>query len=425
MAKINLSVKIMATLAVMGKVQRKKLFLPFQSEYSYGYFAVVVRDLLKDGLLKISRQYKINFIELTPLGIQRVKQMKLEELGVEEYKRILKEENGKIRRNKRRSLVADLIMLCRASDILTLAKDKPRLESFYSPKAHISDELVVALNNGIFYSLGEIKKAFLKSADVGGEFSNWTRLVGIILIKNRIYFAYSVGDSLIRINLSCETRTIETIVELLKRSEFLKEVLQYPAKPYCIVAGDSMNMVPKIVYGKKNGTKDESTKQNKIAFRKIISQKHVNAEMLSQIFSAAYFVPVSSQGREFFKVAINLSEQTRELLIKKWLEGKNDSLMRLQGEPYGKSIDSNGDFHFYIPCIDMIEILYLQNQNNAIHLVIPQDTQEVYSRCLGTLLLSAHSLLGHPLQFGIYSKEGYRIDTEKINGWNHFQPKRK
>lgn len=300
----------MQYLAASGAVPRKNLYTPFVG-YAYRYYARVIKRLLDEGYLELFRQGRLNHVKITPKG-EGVLKDKLED----DVQFLPKNKTGTAKRKRRQSLVADVIGLCEANGMVISAAAKPNLAQLYgSAPEEKKKDFVAQLEKGIFYSSGEIRQAYMQVMG-NNEIANWSRLVGIVLLKDNLTFIYSVNQSLIKWMAGSEDRTVRFIIQFLRKSELLQSQIRFFEHPSCIVCGRGMSMIPKIVTGRKWGRVSEDDGSER--YKAKIARDHINSHNLAKVFSAAYFVTADRNGVENFRFAALLNEDVKERLCDQW-----------------------------------------------------------------------------------------------------------
>lgn len=396
----SLSVEVMQYLAASGAVPRKNLYTPFVG-YAYRYYARVIKRLLDEGYLELFRQGRLNHVKITPKG-EGVLKDKLED----DVQFLPKNKTGTAKRKRRQSLVADVIGLCEANGMVISAAAKPNLAQLYgSAPEEKKKDFVAQLEKGIFYSSGEIRQAYMQVMG-NNEIANWSRLVGIVLLKDNLTFIYSVNQSLIKWMAGSEDRTVRFIIQFLRKSELLQSQIRFFEHPSCIVCGRGMSMIPKIVTGRKWGRVSEDDGSER--YKAKIARDHINSHNLAKVFSAAYFVTADRNGVENFRFAALLNEDVKERLCDQWFSSVATAT-RVKAFDYHQGLTAKRERVVYMPYMDLIELEFYKRQGEPCHFVIPAKTQDAVARVMGPLLLSAQSLKGVKLKYNQYDALGALI----------------
>ena len=403
--KDSLGIEILKHLNKSGRIPRKNLYTPFVS-YSYRYYARVVQQLLEEGCVKVERFGRRNCISITEVGTEVLAEMYEDD---DEEAQAIQSEKAKARSakaRKRKKLVADVEGLCVANGFLVSAQEKPSLlELAHADEGsdmadELEEEFSDAMQAGVYYSTRELRSAYIAALGKN-EIANWTRLVGIVLYKGNLSFLYSVDKTLIKWLPANEKRTVDFLIDFLRKIKIVSRHVVFEKHPICMVCGEGMTMVPKIVTGRKWGRTDSD--KNSERYKAKLAATHINSHNLAKIYSAAYYVPVNKTGVDMFRLAAVLSEATREQLANHWFSELRTAT-RLMTLRYHQGVTTNGKRErvVYIPCIDLIELEYLAQQGTPCHVVAPKGTQQAISRVLGTLVLSIRSLEGERLHYNSF-----------------------
>ena len=371
--KNSLAHKILAYLARAGGIPRKNLYTAFQQQVSYNHFSQITKRLINEGYLEIYREKNLNHIRMGERGRLELREKARNNPEDPAWNTTCVKPRNK-QEKKRIELVAGVLGLCEGANIKTLATEKPPLQDLFETKNEEKIHNVKqALNQGVFYSTQEIRKSYSEYGGVGEEFSNWSRLIGIVIIKNKISFVYSINNKLIRWIITCEKRTVDTISNYLLQSKIIRENVCIPQKPNCIIAGKGYSMIPKLVYGRKWGNiKGEEKGIEKHRAR--VAKDNINAHNLSRVD-----------------------------------KNKTITVVPLETGRYPEGITLNREHIVYMPYIDLIELEYHKKQNLPKHFVIPTKTQEAVSRVMGPNILSARNLKGAQIEFSRYDKNGIPV----------------
>lgn len=402
-----LSILILEHLHKCGMTPRKNLYTPFSS-YGYRYYASIVQRLINEGYLEVVRYKELNHVKITPKGEKAL----LEKYGKKSELNEIKAKDASPKMRKRQMLVSEVIGLCEANGFYT-GKGHPPLVHLYGigDQTEIREseaEFEEHLTEGIFYSAGEIRLAFIEVVGKN-EIANWSRLVGVVLFGHRMTFVYSVGESLIRWMPSCEDRTVSMVQYFLMRSDIIRTHITQDEHPSCIVCGRGMTMIPKIVTGRKWGriSDNKTTETGRAKF----ARDHINSHNLGKVFGAAYYVTVERHGVSDFRLACMIDEAKKEELCDSWF-GSIETATRLKTLPYHQGVSRTRARVIYMPYMDLIELEFYRKQGEPAHFVIPSGTQEAVSRVMGPLLLSARSLKGTILKFNRYDANGASLGKE-------------
>lgn len=403
--KASLGEEILRYLNKTGRIPRKNLYTPFIG-YSYRYYARVVQKMIDEDWIRVERYNRKNHIAITEKG-----KAQLQSAYIDDKKEVdtIQQESAKPRskkQQKRKKLVADIEGLCVANDFLVTCQEKPSLLEIM--RSH-DDEAVAAIfhsavNHGLYYSTTELRKAYIEIIGKN-EIANWSRLVGILFFKGHLTFLYSVDKTLIQWMPTNEKRSVDFLLNFLKRSPIITSEIQFEKYPYCIVAGEGMSMIPKLVTGRKWGRTYGS--QNTERYRAKFAASHINAHNLAKVFCAAYYAPVAKSGVDMFRLVSMLSDSTRDQIADIWFD-KIKTADRIKSMRYQQGVTTNNKHErvVYLPAIDLIELEYLVKQNVPCHIVAPKGTQEAISRVMGPLVLSIRSLDGEKLQYTKYNSYG-------------------
>lgn len=407
--KNSLGVEILRYLNHAGQVPRKNLYTPFIG-YAYRYYARVVKQLIEEGYLSVTRYNRVNCVAITDKGKAQLTNLFSED---EEMSRNIQEEKKTAytpKQKKRQKLVSDMEGLCQANGFWTSAADKPNLSTLMKGTQRTKDESFFeeAVNNGVYYSMGEIRSAYIEIIGKN-EIANWTRLVGVLFFKGHLSFLYSVDKTLIKWMATNEQRSVNFIVNFLKMSPVITKYIHFFDHPTCIVCGEGMTMVPKLVTGRKWGRTDGD--KNSERYKAKFATTHINSHNLSKVFCTAYYVPCNKAGVDIFRLASILSEPVRERAADSWFTNVQTA-MRLNTLSYHQGVTTNGKHErvVYIPCVDLIELDFLKKQNTPCHIVTPKGTQQAIARTLGPLVLSIRSLEGEKLRYKQYDEYGAPVN---------------
>lgn len=402
-----LSICIMEYLYEVKEIHRKNLSIPF-SNYNYKYYARIVKRLIDEGYIEVFKKNRVNYVRLTSEGLA-------------EYLHKQKMANGKIPKKnskrqytkgakRRESLVINALGLCEGCGIITAEDEKPPLEELVKNRGaeseYYENEFESCLESGVFYSSKEIRQAYIK-VNGRNEIANWTRLVGVVFIKHRMTFIYSIGDTLIKWRSGSEDRTVTFIKDFLIGSDCIKRHIENTKYASCIICGKGISMIPKIVMGRRWGKIEESKDTER--YRAVIAKDHINSHNLSKVFSSAYYVPMNKNGVNSFLIACMIGEAEKETACNKWFDSVA-GVTRIESLPYHQGVSGKGERIVYMPYIDLIELEFYKKQGDPCHFVIPKGTQEAVSRVMGPLLLSAQGLKGTKLKYRRYDDKGSPID---------------
>lgn len=408
--KDSLGIEVLRYLNHAGQIPRKNLYTPFVS-YSYRYYARVVKELIKEGYVSVIRHARVNCVAITDAGKAQLYSMYSED---EDSMRIIKEEKTAAytpKQKKRRKLVSDMEGLCQANDFIVSAADKPSLVDLMgTPSTDVYEFFEEAIDNGVYYSMGEIRAAYIETLGKN-EIANWTRLVGVLFFKGHLSFLYSVDKTLIQWMPINEQRSVDFILKFFRMSPVLTKSVRFYEHPTCIVCGEGMTMIPKLVTGRKWGRTDGD--ENAERYKAKFATSHINAHNLGKVFCTAYYSPCSKAGVDMFRLASMLSEPVRDHAAENWFQSVSTAT-RLNTLRYHQGVTLNGKRErvVYIPCVDLIELDFLKKQNTPCHVIAPKGTQEAISRTLGPLVLSIRSLEGEKLRFNRYNEFGAPADEE-------------
>lgn len=408
--KNSLSVEILEYLYRSGKIPRKNLQIPFV-DYAYRYYARVVHNLIEEGYITAEKYKRIIHVEISESGKKALTELYRED---EEKSQQLKEEKNsatKKRQKKRKKLVVDVEALCLANGFRVRPTEKPLLSDLFGQQAEtLRGEFCAAVDDGLYYSTKEIRAAYMKVLGKN-EIANWTRLVGICFYKDNISFLYAVDKSLIKWMPTNESRSVEFILNFLKSSPIIPSVVSFNGHPKCIICGEGMSMIPKLVTGRKWGRTDgpESTER----YRRKIAATHINAHNLNKVYGAAYYVPCGRRGIDSFKLAALITDSKRDLLSQKWFDSISTAYP-VKTLRYQQGITSNDKQErvCYIPCVDLIELEFLKAQGVELHIVAPEGWQQPIARTLGPLTRSIRSLTGKLLKFEPYDEYGAPVNQK-------------
>lgn len=416
----SLGLQILQHLNRSGQMPRKNLYTPFVS-YAYEYYRQVVQKLIEDGYIQISKdkRKRINCVSITAKGQEEL--LKHHNSSKEEAETI-KKETGKAKtpkEKKRAKLVADVEGLCIANDFLVSAAEKPSFASLFSDDECVAEEFAQAVEQGVYYTTKEIRDAYI-SLIGKNEIANWTRLIGVLFRNRSIFFLYSVDKVLIKWMASCEERTVGSIIDFIKRSGIITDnILILPAQT-CVVCGEGMTMIPKIVTGRKWGRTREG--ENSERYRKKAAASSINSHNLSKVFCVAYYVPGNKTGVEMFNYATGLTEQNKERLADNWFNSITTAI-RLKTLSYHQGVTTNNKNErvVFIPCVDLIELEFLKGQNVPCHMIVPKGTEQGIARVMGPLILSMRSITGEILSFERYDETGAPLNADPEKEKNKFK----
>lgn len=405
--KESLGVEILRYLNRAGQVPRKNLYTPFV-EYSYRYYARVVQQLLHEGNVKIVRNNRINCVAITESGKAQLANLYADD---KEKMRYIQEEKRiayTSKQRKRQKLVSDMEGLCQANGFYISAADKPKLaELIHASSLDAYTSFRQAVETGVYYSMNEIRSAYIEIIGKN-ELANWTRLIGILFFKGHLSFLYSIDKTLIQWMASNEQRSVDFILNFLRRSSAITQTVQFYEHPSCIICGEGMTMVPKLVTGRKWGRTDDD--ENAERYKAKCASTHINAHNLGKVFCTAYYVPCGKAGVNIFRLAAMLSEPMRERAADSWFTSVS-TVTRLNTLSYHQGVTTNlkRERVVYMPCIDLIEFDFLRKQDTSCHIVVPKGFQQATARTLGPLVISIRSLEGEKLKFNPYDKHGAPI----------------
>lgn len=434
----SLAEEILAYLKQKGEVPRKSLYIPFAG-YTYRYYAKVIQRLLKENYVELIRKNELNHLRLTSKGELLLKR-KYRETS-RDIDAIPKQKLSNAGMKRRQALVDDMEWLCVANGFVLSDPDEamPLAELFRSAvgaagsvanqseaekgtngseaqRGMSEAEIVAKLEEGVYYSMKEVRRVYTEIIGEN-EIANWTRLIGIVIYKRHLTFLYSVQGRLIQWRSGSEERTVKFITNFLMMSDILRRYIQFEQIPSCVICGKGKSMIPKIVTGRKWGKITDD--QNKEMYRAVLARDHINSHNLAKVFSAAYYVSVTQKGIGDFRFACMLTDGIKESLCEKWFNSITTAT-RVQSFGYHQGLTGKGDRVIYMPYIDLIELDFYKRQGIAAHFVIPSGTQEMVSRVMGPLLLSARSLKGVKLKYNLYDEYGAAL-VENPNwrpGWN-------
>ena len=235
--KDSLGVEILRYLNHAGQVPRKNLYTPFIG-YAYRYYARVVKQLIEEGYLSVTRYNRVNCVAITDKGKAQLTDLFSED---EEMSRNIQEEKKTAytpKQKKRQKLVSDMEGLCQANGFWTSAADKPSLIALMKGTKETKDEnfFKEAVDNGVYYSMGEIRSTYIEVIGKN-EIANWTRLIGVLFFKGHLSFLYSVDKTLIKWMATNEQRSVDFIINFLKMSPVITKYIQFFEHPTCIVCG--------------------------------------------------------------------------------------------------------------------------------------------------------------------------------------------
>lgn len=400
--KNTLRYEILSYLNKSGGIPRKNLYTPF-AQSNYKYYARTLSEMIKQGQIEVYRYKQLNHVRITEAG-----KVYLSERKVEEIKRSVNKEQKKPRNKKaekRLSLVNDVRGLCEGCGFLV--DDKPDLARLMSNYEYSREEWSKAENQGVFYTTGEIRKAYMATRGKN-ELMNMARLIGVVILKGHLSYVYAIGDKLIKWLDTNERRTVEAIESFLCDIEPIKRSIKDSTRN-AIIVGRGYAMIPKLVTGRRFGKIEEGTKER---FRAVIAKDHINAHNLGKVFDSAYYVQASRQGISPFRIAALLSEDTREYVINQWYDTAT-GIRRVKGNQYTYGLNSAMERVVYLPFVNLIELEYYRNQGEAAHFVLEKQISEAISRSVGPLWITMRDLQGNRLNPKRYDKNGYLIDDNR------------
>lgn len=398
----TLRYEILSYLNKVGGIPRKNLYTPF-AQSNYKYYARTLTEMINEGEVEVYRYKQLNHVRITEAGKSHLSEGKIEEVkqSVEGQ-----QENPKSKKaEKRLSLVNDVRGLCEGCGFLV--DEKPNLVSLYSnDDEYLREEWDKAENQGVFYTMGEIRKAYMAIRGQN-ELMNMARLIGVVILKGHLSYVYAIGNNLIKWLDANERRTIENIENFLFDIEPIRSCLKDTTKN-AIIVGRGYAMIPKLVTGRRFGKIEE---ENKERFRAVIAKDHINAHNLGKVFDCAYYVQASRQGISPFRVAALLSKDTREYVINQWYDTAS-GITRVKAYKYTQGINGGMEKVIYLPFIDLIELEYYRNQGEAAHFVVDKTLSEAVSRCLGPLWITMRDFQGNRLTSRRYDRNGYLIQEQ-------------
>lgn len=401
----SLSFYLLMYLAEVEKVQRKKLYIPFQNFCSYQYFCKTVQRLIQEGYLQLIRSKQKTWVSITEKGIASFKK-KTEAILNKPIS--VKKSSIKTKKEKRRKiLINDVVGFCDALDIAYRDWNKPSLETFLRPKTEQEkSDMLKYLKHGIFYSLKEIRSAFVNLEKGGQEFANWSRLIGIIWYNENLTFVYSIHDSLIKFIYLCESRTIKTILNLFESSDILRPLIG-TGKPNCIVIGENMKMLTCLMYARKNGK--ILNNENKERFLEKISENAINAYNLQNVFENSYFIPNEKFGVSLFEISLQ-SEKEKQKAIDDWyIKNKFFRISSLQ-YAQGSAVSDLKKRIIYIDTLNLTALNFYKLQNISASFYVPNGTQEEIAKSLGICVNDMYNHQLEPIKFHRYNRQGILLE---------------
>lgn len=404
--KPTLKIQLLQYIAAAGTIQRSRLRQPF-TKSNYRYYAQTLKSLIDDGYVIVIRERKRNYLEVTKLGKKELESKNIE-LGNVAIMPIINKTNSKIT-DTRRKLYAEAAGMCFANGYHV--SDHARLEFLYGHGTKEEQQeakklFIEQLKDGIYYEVGELRVA-QKNVYGKSEIANQTRMVGILFVKQELFYVYCIGDSLITWKTTCEERAVQFYLDFLAKSNVICQYVHIEKHPRAIIIGSSLKMIPAIVYGRKNGIRRTDIRIDTV--QESSAKGRISSENLAQVFSAAYFVPSNKMGISMLKAVCTVTDNVRDILFTKWLD--KHGYMRLSSKRYYQGVDRNtGNRFIFAPYIDLIEFRYYKLQDEVAHFIIPNGTQEAVSRVMGPLLKSAENMRGAALKFKPCDANGVILD---------------
>lgn len=411
----SLKEHILEYMLKIHSIPRKELRRAFE-EYEYTNYSEKVKELIQDGYIEDFRYKGLINLKITSKGIDFLRENDEEIYSTEKVRKKVLQETATPKSRKRRSMENTVILLCKANGVLTDSSEKPKLINVFtssSDQLSYSEKKLFAekISKGIFYTTSEIREveqAMYNNHEIG----NWSKLIGIIFKDTTVKFIYNINDSLNYWNAISEKRTVKGILELLTQSSFINEYIEIYDYPDCIICGKGYSMIPKIIYGRKKGKKDVNKATDR--YQTLIAAEQTTVENFSKVFAHAYYVSDLRRGTKEFKDAIDITVEKKKEICNKWFRSRNN-VIRSNTLRYNQGVSQKQERIAYMPILDLIELRFLKDQGEKVHLVVPEGTQESVSRVMGPLVLSIRDLTGEKKKYNNYDKNGTLLKTGEGN----------
>lgn len=387
------------------------------------YVQRVTNELVENGMVEVYKKppkpkwKPVRFVHLTDKGRAAAKA-----LTAEENEFVANQDLQTIKKAERKVLVLQVYDICKSMGCLVDDSQRVPLERLIGLQAdEVTGEEKEILKNmqesGAYYSMTEIRVTCRKV--LGNGPLNATRCIGILIRQHEILFLYNMGSKLIFFNKVLEQRTKEFVLESMERSCVARELINFNLKKSakCILFGNSYVAIAKLFFKRKGGALnvDENGEIKKNTGKWEPNKDRISIETLSEIYSAAYFVSISSARRDFANVLETTSDRTRKV-VAAWIQKQNNIRAIEDASGAQAIVKMSNDYVYCWFDNDLFGLYRLCKSGVSAHVIIPiEGPEQAVARVMGTRLVSVRTVSGKICKVTPYDDTGHPIKEKKEN----------
>lgn len=296
---------------------------------------------------------------------------------------------------KEKPQLLDLIKI-----LTTMAVDpKKKSGRYWYPKD--LEEFADRFGDGIYYSPKELRYALKK--EIGAEQTYRSRFNGILVLPDRIYVIYHIGDGLIKFITPSEVTLLDSIMSLF--GEY--PIYRSPNTPSAIAIGNvSMEIgISQLVTGFKKGKIENKDSLENIAAQEAMGFFKANCPLFPEIF----YIPYAREGIFYLKELITTTTESREQEAKEWFH-------RRKGYIYMEGLMETGIYSEenckveYLLYPETKKILMLRNALYPARIITSNYLAVAISKSVGPKAYDFVDLMNIPMTVPRYDIYGYKID---------------
>lgn len=406
---------LLVFLATSGPISKKALHTPFKAMYSTQYYSRAYRKLLSDGYIHESKSNGHIEVRLTRDGAAAIRSM-------HPTREVAKAPAAKDYMKKRRQqMQASTRAVLAGANIVVSGAAKPILQRLQQSDSEEEARFSRSVERGIFYSSSELKQ-ICKAQNGSSEYLYSSRLLGIILYKESIFYVYNIGQKLIEMYPKREIKTITAVQKALNNIKIIADSVAIENTGTCILFGNLKSMLVKVyrgnAYGKATNNLPKGKKDQMARWQSV----HATFEMFHIIFNRIYFASCDTHGAEALKTIKKMYDSksgTPDDVCKEIVEQANailDGTCRNMG-----FMPKTGENIVPMPVIEMVDmdtyIRELKSRNITATVYGAKIYADVLSRCFGKTIskyISTETLENVPIFF--YDNDGYPSGNSYMRG---------
>lgn len=407
---------LLVFLATSGPISKKALHTPFKSMYSTQYYSRAYRRLLEYGYIQETKVNGRLEVRLTREGIAAVR-------ALHPDREITKAPAAKDYMKKRRQqMQAGTRAVFAGAGIIVSGAAKPDLEELQKQNSEEETRYNRSITRGIFYSSSELKQ-ICKIKNGSSEYLYSSRLLGIVLYEQNIFYIYNIGQKLIELYPKRELKTITAIQKALNNIPVIKNSVNIEESGTCILLGNLKSMLVKVYKGNTYGKTVTAMTKGKMSQMQRWQTVHATYDTFRLLFDKIYFASCDTHGADILK--------TIKELYANDLTGTSNALCQKVAKQAHAVIDGScGNMGFIpktgenivpMPIIEMVEmdtyIRELKSRDTTATVYGQKYYADVISRCFGKAIakyVSLEDMEEVPIFF--YDNDGYPDGDTYMSG---------